>query len=153
MGHDAFTSEAVAVVFKRVVCQKDGNQGNWGMATTCTKFLYTKGLINVPVVCRSSLVMWNTVIHGAMQLISWTLLCRWMSSWCFLSRVHVTPGTFPPFLSKYHLFDVTLPILWYIYLNKEDIFVWSLFLPSLAYHPSSFFVFGAGGHQAAGSRV
>lgn len=67
----------------------------------------------------------------------------------------------PLFLSTYHLFDVTLAISWYLYLNKEDIFCdrspfLLSFLPSLITLPSSgwtaaacrrwrLMVFGVGG--------
>ncbi len=147
MGHDtcAFTSETVTVVFRVSSARTMLTKVIGGMETTCTKFLYTKDSSFIFQLFVSQVLLCDTVVFGAMQLFSWTLRClcplldvilMFLSLGC--SGVHVTLWMFLYSSQNITPVDVTLPILWHMYLNKEDIFCDpSLsFLPSLTYHPS-----------------
>lgn len=138
------------------------------METTCAKFLYTKGsssifqlFVSEVLLCDSSWSNAVVLLDSPVPLSTLFLDVIWMIclsvALVFMSILGCSSQNITPV-------DVTLPILWYMYLNKEDIFVITLFfhcfLPSHTYHPSSvgwmtsgrrkscLMVFGVGGFSS-----
>lgn len=133
------------------------------METTCTKFLYTKGSSSIFQLFVSEVLLCDTSCGCSLDSLVplSTLFLDVIWTFClsvalvFMSILGCSSQNITPV-------DVTLPILWYMYLNKEDIFVITLlsFLPSLPHlspflhevdggcRKSCLMVFGVGGFSS-----